>query len=220
MQPELIMYRKFNDPALAANLVEILEKHEINFRVEEISAHSNPLVTLINEHNKDYLVLIAPADFTLANQVLNEAEKAEVDMVDNDHYLFAFSNDELLDILAKADEWSPFDYQLARKILIGRGVDISDERLSALTQQRIVALKVTEPPQTFWIIMGYIFALLGGVLGIFIGWHLSTYKKTLPNGEKVFDYSEADRRHGKLILYLSIIGISLSFIYQIRRVSS
>ena len=44
--------------------------------------------------------------------------------------------------------------------------------------------------------MGYFFTIIGGLLGIFIGYSLFTVKKTLPNGKKVYSYSENDRKHG------------------------
>lgn len=56
-----------------------------------------------------------------------------------------------------------------------------------------------------WIYAGYFFAFPGGLLGIFIGWHLSTFKKTLPNGEKVYGYNVKDRTHGNRILIIGLV---------------
>ncbi len=95
---------------------------------------------------------------------------------------------------------------------------MNEETIAQLKAQRLEALKQAEPPQTFWIIAGYIMAALGGILGTFIGWHLANHQKTLPTGEKVFAYSEADRRHGRYILYVSVAGFILAiyvkFFYQ------
>lgn len=56
-----------------------------------------------------------------------------------------------------------------------------------------------------WIYGGYLFALLGGFLGIMIGWHLSSHTKTLPNGQQVYGYSKEDREHGRIIWILGIV---------------
>jgi hypothetical protein len=215
MQPDLITFKSFNDPALAAELTALLEQHGIQHEVEESELSFNPSFVISNELSKNYAVKIKSVDFELVNRLLTESETKNIDQVEPDHYLFSFSNEELMDILAKADEWSPFDYQLARKILTQRGVKVDDAQLADLHQSRIEDLKQPDPPQTTWIIIGYIFALAGGILGIFIGWHLAFHKKTLPDGERVFGYNENDRKQGKRIFYLSIvffvIGVILKF---------
>ena len=50
------------------------------------------------------------------------------------------------------------------------------------------------------------------VIGLFIGWYLWSFKKTLPDGERIFAYSYKDRRHGKRIFYLSIIVFVLNIV--------
>ena len=51
-------------------------------------------------------------------------------------------------------------------------------------------------------IAGYVLAALGGIVGVFIGHHLNTTKKTLPNGQRVYIYNADDRAHGKWIFFL------------------
>jgi len=213
MQPDLITFQTFNDPALAGELTALLEQHHIPHEVEESQFSFNPAF-VNSELSKDYIVKIRAVDFELVNRLLNDSERTNIEQADPDHYLFGFSNDELIDILAKADEWSPFDYQLARKILTERGVEINDQELSGLHKSRLEDLKKPDPPQTTWIILGYIFAIAGGLLGIFIGWHLSSFKKTLPDGERVYGYSDNDRKHGKRIFYLSIVFFIIGIIFK------
>ncbi len=42
-------------------------------------------------------------------------------------------------------------------------------------------------------------------MGVFIGHHLNTAKKTLPNGERVYVYNAEDRSHGKWIYFIGIV---------------
>jgi len=58
-------------------------------------------------------------------------------------------------------------------------VDVNIVKLAALSESRLNELRQPEPAQTFWIYAGYFLALLGGLLGIFIGWHLSSHKKNI-----------------------------------------
>jgi hypothetical protein len=216
MSEEMITYKKFNDIALANELAEVLEQHHINYRVEEESTLFDPTF-YADETAKDYAVKISADDFIQVNEILKSAEAQGVETADTDHYLYDFTNEELTDLVSKPDEWSEFDNLLAVKILKERGVNITDQTLKQLNSNRIEQLKQPEPSQSTWIILGYLFALLGGVLGAFIGWHLSTSKKTLPNGEQVYSYAEADRANGKRIFYLSIVVLIAVVIVRIIR---
>lgn len=214
MNTELITYKKFNDIALANELAGVLEQHDITYRIEEESTLFNPTF-YTDETAKDYAVKISADDFTRVHEILKNEETQSVEAADSDHYLYAFTNEELTDLVSKPDEWSEFDNLLAVKILKQRGVNITDQTIKQLNNQRIEQLKQPEPSQSTWIAIGYLFALLGGVLGIFIGWHLSTSKKTLPNGEQVFSYTEADRANGKRIFYISIFVLISIFVVRI-----
>jgi hypothetical protein len=117
-------------------------------------------------------------------------------------------------VVTKADEWSTFDVVLARKILNERGIKINEKELAEKEEKRIEELKNVEPLKTGWIIIGYVFALGGGVAGIFFGWYLATGKKTLPNGERIYAFTEADRRQGRIIFYISIPITLIALLYR------
>jgi len=215
MEPDFITYQRFNDIALANNLADILQRHSITYTIEEESLTFNPTFVLNNELANEYAVKIKSEDFEQVNQLLVEEETTNIDEVEADYYLFKFTNDELIDLITKADEWSAFDYLLAQKILTERGITINDKYLAELKEKRIEELKEPETPQTIWIVVGYMAAFLGGILGIFIGWHLLSSKKTLPNGEKVYDYNDRDRKHGRNIFYLSIIIFAIAVVIKV-----
>lgn len=205
--PELLTYRKFNDRALAENLVEILAGHNIEYVLEESPDLFNPSFATRTEMSREYWVKISSDDFDRANQVVEVYEGRFADEADLDHYLFGFDNDELMEIINKPDEWSAFDHALAKKILKDRGVVIDAAREKEISEKRMAELKQPEHSEHFWVMVGYFFALFGGVLGFFIGWHLWKSKKTLPNGEQVYVYSPGDRDSGKRIFYFSVAGV-------------
>jgi ATP-dependent Zn protease len=215
MDPDFITYQKFNDVALAENLVDILQRHNIEYTIEEESLTFNPSFVLNNELAQEYAVKINSRDFEQVNRLLLEEETANIDDVEADYYLFKFTNDELIDLLTKADEWSAFDYLLAQKILTDRGITVDDKYLEELKEKRIEELKEPEAPQTTWVVVGYMAAFLGGILGIFIGWYLLSSQKTLPNGEKVYNYNDRDRKNGRNIFYLSIIIFAIATIVKV-----
>ena len=213
MEPEFITYQRFNDIALADGFAAQLEEHGIEYVLEEEVQAFNP--TFAYADTKEYVVKINSSDFEKVRELLKQDASEHISEVEKDYYLYDFTDDELLDVIIKADEWNAFDVQLARKLLADRGHGLSDLEVDRIMAMRLQALKTTEPSQSSWIAAGYTFALAGGVLGFFIGWHLWTYKKTLPDGERVFNYSEHDRQQGKIIFYLSFVGLIITFIYKL-----
>jgi hypothetical protein len=214
MEPEFITYQKFDDPALAEALTDLLEENVIPYQVDEQSFNFDPSFVLSNA-KKEYAVKIKGEDFELVRELLENHETQNIEEVEVDYYLFSFTDEELMEVVTKADEWSAFDVVLAKKILADRGKAVSDETIEKIHEERIEALRKTDPPQSFWITIGYVVALLGGILGIFIGWHIYTFKKTLPDGERVYGYRAKDRKEGKTIFYLGIIVLVISIITTI-----
>ena len=184
-------------------LLHLLEEHSIPYQTEIYRERIEPIgmTTLPPE----YIIKVQPAQFSEVNELLHELAAGEVLLVGEDHYLFGFKDEELFDILASPDEWSAFDYQLARLILSQRDIDVDARLLDLLKKSRLHELAQPEAKQTANLWLGYLFAFLGGIVGLFMGWHLATAKKTLPNGERVSVYREPDRQHGMWILGLSII---------------
>ncbi|MES2108131.1 MAG: hypothetical protein V4577_05265 [Bacteroidota bacterium] len=209
MEPEFITYQKFNDAALAKQLAELLAEHSISYFIEEGDMVFNPAFSYTDK--KEYAVKVKPGDFERINDLLKQDANETMGEVEPDYYLLAFTNEELMDVVTKADEWNVFDVQLARKLLAERGHAISDKEAAEIEEERIEELKKPEPSQNGWVIIGYIIAIgclampfFISVIGLFIGWHLASHKKTLPNGEQIYAYNETDRKHGKRIFYIGI----------------
>jgi hypothetical protein len=213
MPETFLTFRKFQDPALAEEIAGLLKGRAIECEIETNDHYFNPsfVADPINQGMTD--LKLQPQDFAKADQALADYYKAQLDTVDKDYYLFGFSDQELIEIIAKPDEWGPFDYQLAQKILADRGQEITPQRVQLLRQQRIADLKEPEPGGSLWILIGYLSAILGGAIGIIIGALLINFKKTLPNGERVYNYREQDRRHGKIIIGISVISIFAWWIF-------
>jgi hypothetical protein len=165
--------------------------------------------TLLNQ----YEVRIGIADFEKAEAVLEKEAENILNKIDEDYYLLSFTNEELYEVLLKSDEWNIFDYKLAQKILTNRGKTIDPEMLASLRNERLKILAQPEENQKPWIITGYLFSFLGG--GIGIGYSLWTSKKTLPNGERIYSYNDADREHGKMIFFIGLIIFPLALIIKV-----
>ena len=214
MKEEFITFQKFNEQVSALELGKLLKENNIEYLLEDNSVNSDPIMSN-NEFSKDFRVKLQRKDFEKADNLLQQLSQAEIDEIDKNYYLFSFSDDELIDLIAKRDERSQFDFLLAQKLLKERGKEISPEMIEQIKKERIIELSKPEESQTSWIISGYVFALLGGLLGIFIGWYLSTHKKTLPNGNRIYVYSAIDRKHGSRILIVGVIFLTFWLIMKL-----
>jgi len=214
MKEEFLMFQKFNSESQAIDFGSLLNENKIEFLIENISINFDPILSN-NEFGKEYCVKIKKDDFEKANEILREKAKTEINEVRDDYYLLSFSDEELIDVIEKSDEWNKFDVELAQKLLKERGNEITNEQINELKKQRIVELSKPEKGQNIYIIIGYVCAILGGLLGIFIGWHLLTYKKTLPNGNRIYAYSKNDRKQGNRILILGAVFILFWILYGI-----
>ncbi len=206
---QFLTFRKFSNEDVAGDLIAFLDEENIPYEVEENNIRADiTSLTVASPFTKEISIKLRQEDFTRANTLWEEAINKQLNDVDKDYYLYSFTDEELTDVITRPDEWSTFDFLLAQKIFRSRGADIKPEVINELKQNRLQVLARPEESQAGWIVAGYLLALAGGLLAIFIGWHLSTFKRTLPNGEQVFGYTETDRKHGKIILLLG----SISFI--------
>jgi hypothetical protein len=213
---EFVTYKKFYEKERAEALMELLSKSSIEHQLVSDRESLDSLYG--HDHlNRFYFIKLRAEDFSQADQLLLSINERELESVGKDHYLYEFTDEELFEILAKPDEWNEFDYLLSRKILRERGRDISDHTIDLLKKQRIKDLAKPDENHRHWMYAGYVFAFLGGLIGIFIGWHLNTFKKTLPNGERVYAYNEDDRKHGMRILIIGTIMFVLVLISNISR---
>jgi hypothetical protein len=204
MEDNYSIFRKFPTLEQANELKELF----LESGIESILADNTPSVDITffgNTLQTEVEIRLRQSDFKKAEVILEKNAEDLINQIDKDYYLFEFSDDELYDILVKSDEWSAFDYTLAQKLLKDRGKPVDDVLINSLKSKRLKDLSVPDGNQKYWIIGGYVFSILGGFLGLLIGYLIWTSKKTLPNGEKVYSHYENDRKHGKYIFYIGLI---------------
>lgn len=202
MTDEFLTYKRFTTAAEANELSRFLNSKGIAAGVEDASPTFDVSFSG-SEHQNQFNVKIPKQDFTRANALLEEHHTVDLQSLPPDYYLLSFSDDELFDILANPDEWSPLDYNLSRQLLASRGKQVNEEVLQALKRRRIRELAKPEERQHAWVAAGYIMALLGGLVAVFLGWYMMSHKKTLPNGERTYAFLPQDRKHG---FYMMLLG--------------
>ena len=204
-EDKFITFQRFNSIEEAEGLISALKDNGLNVQIEDAS----PPVDITfsgNTLQNEIRIKGRQSDFETANQILEKQAEQLVDKFSDDHYLYNFTDDELIEIIEKPDEWSKEDYLLSQNILNGRGHKISKEKVEELRQKRIDDLRKPEKGHTGWLIFGFISAILGGLLGIFIGWFHWTFKKTDPTGQRVYAYNEQTRKTGQRIFRIGLVS--------------
>lgn len=202
-----LAYQDFPSPEVAQPLLDLLRQHgvafETNYEPARFSAVFGKTTT------PHFVVRLHAADFEPVRQLEETANVRLLAQLPSDHYLFGFSDEELMELLARPDEWNGLDVALASRLLRERGRDVSPEAVQQLRQRRVAELARPADSSGAWIAAGYGFALLGGLVGLFIGLHLFSHQKILPDGRRVPAFSAADRRHGRRIFALSLASVLL-----------
>jgi hypothetical protein len=182
-----------------------------------------------NEATRVIAIKIRQEDIKRADELLNQMYLNQLTSVDNNYYIYKMTDDELLEIIKKPDEWNPLDFELAKKILKEKGKEISSTELDMIRQRRIEELARPAQDSSSVIYLGWAFIVAGSIiwlflpwitsfgfnlLGIMIGANLMQSKKKLPNSEVVFTYNNKNRKDGRTIMITGIILLSLAFIFS------
>jgi len=208
-------YQSFPNAEVAQPLLDLLARHEVPFETGFDKPAFDVNMTF-NPADTRFVVRLQPANFETARHLEDQENEQVAANVAPDHYLLTFSDEELFDILTRPDEWSSYDVTLAGRLLRQRGRDVTPDTVRLLRQHRTAEMAKPEPSQKAWIVAGYLFALLGGFLGLVIGWHLRYHQKPLPDGRQVLAYSAQDRRHGLRILVLGFFGLLLTILSKFK----
>ena len=212
MSEQFIKYRSFNDKALATELQQKLAGEGIHVAWEDTEGYFD--ASFANyEFLNVYYIKLKQEDFKRADEILMQSVSESKDEPVGDYYLLSFSNDELMDVLKKPDEWNEFDRYWAKKILIKKGIEIKQEDLEQVKTERLKELKEPWTLDKLWIICAialwvaafWFIHLYLAIAVVFIGGYIALSKKTLPDGEKVKAFSAGDRLLGKIVLTAGIL---------------
>lgn len=202
---EIHTFRRFHSAEEAEELVTFLQENAYDAVVEKDATNFDPSFSNNDYENVEYLVKIPSHQFEAAEELMEESFGLSLDDIEPSHYIFDFTDQELLDILKKQDEWSSTDRGLAKELLAKRGKTVTKAELDEWKKKRLTELSKPVKLDTSLMIMGYLMAIAGSVVGIAIGIYIKRHKKILPDGNQVYVYSEEDRAHGNYMIALAII---------------
>lgn len=205
MEEEFVTYKRFSTIEDTEEFIKFLKINNIRFEFENNSLLEDVTAVYGTAPQTEFDVKLQKKDFEKVDKLLENEAAETIPLLDKEYYLYNFTNDELYDVINNYDKWNETDYLLAQKILKERGEKINDEIAREKKEHRLNELKEPEAAKQVWIIIGFICVVLGGWLGMFIGYHFWQFKKRIPSGDKVFAYNKATREKGIIMFYTGLI---------------
>ncbi len=229
---ELLVFQTYGSYDQAHTIAAALNANSIPTEVVQNVRRLD--ASIIGQSYEDQFILRIPApDFPRANEILSELTKFNADDISKDDPLFKLTNDELLDVVAKPDEWGIDNYNVALALLEKRNVTIPDNSLSQMKENRIGTLSERKSLNPFVLAMGYLSCLLHffllllkyqgytetkyywyfpGIFGLLLGAVILQSKTTLPNGKRFLTFNERVIRHGVLLITLGALAWLINLI--------
>jgi len=195
-------YMSFIDAESSLELTALLKKNDIPYILQDTKADFDPTMSL-NEANKPYLIQIHTEDLEKVDQLVKES--FDISRIDKEHFLYDFSDEELIDVLKNEEEWHPLDVLLAKKIIQQKNIIVDENEIINHQEEKKLKLFSHEKLPKYTIPIAYLICCAGGMLGFAIALFLIFSKKTLPSGEKIYSYNPSVRGHAKIMLLLSSI---------------
>jgi hypothetical protein len=203
MKSRFLNFQKFFDKEIAVDIASHLEANNIQVELEDSDKYFD--VTFANNRMlRPFWLKVKPADMIRAEDTLHAYYQNKLDLVPPDYYLFQFNDEQLMEIVRKPDEWGFLDYPLAIRILENRGLFISKDEINNINNDRIRENSIPKdsPASNIW--FSYLISIFWPA-GLITGGIMSYMKKTIYTGDRVYVYSEKDRKHGTRILILSTL---------------
>lgn len=203
----------------AEPLVSLIQENNITYNIIKDEHQSGDSLNLEfqNRGISTIHVQVLPRDLEHAKVILDIAAGKAVDDLQDDDYISQFADEDLLQILHTADEWSQSDVHLALKFLHQRGHQITEENIKVWAQERLVQLAEPSKPSATMLAAGYLFSIAGGLIGLLIGIQLAYFQKRLPDGNKVAMYAPEHRKQGIAMIAISILAMVLLLGYFVTR---
>lgn len=143
MTAQFLTFQQFNDPGLASAIADTLKEQQVECVVEKVRPLLEPGF-FRNTVEQNIHLKVRATDLEKAEKALEEHYQRHLQDVDPGYYLLSFSDIELLEIIAKPDEWGHFDYVLALHLLAERGLEIPPAIAEEMKRQRRLQLAQQE----------------------------------------------------------------------------
>ncbi|MBB5037964.1 hypothetical protein [Prosthecobacter dejongeii] len=183
-----------------AAVVETLTTAGVPHRVSSSQAAFDITEVGRGDYPADMMVMVSRADLHAARLAL-EGSFAETELP-ADHFLHTASDEEILEILSVPADWDPFVVVHARRLAADR--DIKPAEITVKSAEQIQALEMGRPAARWHLVLGWFSVLLGGIVGMGIGYSLAYMKESHAEGE-FYTYDLRTREIGRWMMWSGVV---------------
>ena len=126
---EFIDYQTFSNLDEASNLIEVLNKNQIQFEIDDSTLHFDVVPQNTNPMENRVVLKIRAEDRERVEKIFQS--DTEKDFI-FDHYLLSFSDNDIIDIIVNPEEWTEEEIALAKKISKQRNLKPTAEQVKSL----------------------------------------------------------------------------------------
>jgi hypothetical protein len=211
-------YQTFMSLEQAMEVVELLKEARIPYSLEKPVQLVDSVFT--GAMLLPAAVLRIPGNyFSQLNELLenNASNNIASGVYDASHYLYDFSDEELIDVITQVEEWHPNDIILAKIILKNRGINITDSDISQRRKRHLTDLRKPKKGKPVLMIITFAACFIGAfmftwlILALSLGMGYYYWKDTTidPEGKKFWTFDTETRYIGILMMVLSVLGLVL-----------
>jgi len=151
------------------------------------------------------------ADRDAESRAERESEYLKTDLP-ADHYLLTSTDEELVEILAHPSDWCGFEVAHARLLITQRGIDL--KKVEEKKVEHVHQLRRGRRASKKLIVFGWVFSVLGGLIGLGIAWSLASMKEKTSHGE-FFTYDEESRAIGRKMLKVAVAMLAVGVFLRV-----
>ena len=195
---QFVEIKRFPFPELIEQISEIFDSNEIEYVIENTKPSFDPFFTY---EIVEYILKVNQSQKKKALELL--ANSFSDNFTSEGHYMDSFTDEELIEVLSTTEVWDKADLQYAKNLIKQRKIVIDEEKIKKAQHKVISELKEPKKAKPVIIILGYLFAITGALIGLSIGIHLKYKRNEVVDWqEKIFYYDKKSRNHGNNIFII------------------
>ncbi|QQR87797.1 MAG: hypothetical protein IPJ76_06120 [Flavobacteriales bacterium] len=180
---------------------------------------------ILGQAPTEHHVLIDSSDFPRAHALLDAEARSMLTSVGTDHPLHSFTNEELMEVLARPHEWTALDVRLAQHLLTERGLPISEGVIDDLYARSIARMSEHDRAGTSLIVIGSIILialpslaysrslipmLTISLMLMSLLWYIARSRKTIADGSVMMRYNGRDRIAAMLMMVVCAVSLLIA----------
>ncbi len=161
-----IEYQRFPTIESAVELIDILEENDISYRINDSLGSFDIAASSMSPFDKQVVVFIEEENFEKVNLLFINDNSPKEDNTDNDHYLYSFSDEDIIEVIANPEDWAELEVTLAKQIVKQRDLKITAEAIKSARKERFEEQLKVEAETKAQVSGGYSWFLWIGILSI------------------------------------------------------